>query len=543
MALTQVYTAVAGHIITAARWNNEFGNIYTNGTDVAFPLTKAVSFAGYTVTYDLAGVSHITSPSTTGFLMTVGAKSGAPGTNGGCLTVTAGTFTDSSTSASGTAALWNGVSIRTPTLHASQLNVTTTDANTVYIEGPPTAGTNQTFTESNALFVDGKLKVSGDIRLRTEDSRTNSVLAPLTVQATTTGSPAAGIGVGISFHAESADEAPCIIGRTDFALSDVSAGSEDSYFDILLRTAGAAANTAWRWVRTTAYKGIFTHSNTADRTYSLPDFSCSLAPAGGIEGPTSTGSGSAIAHAGAGTTVLTTASYSGVHFYESCSLASGQTLTIATQNHVIVIFASDTITIGGTITTTGGGFAGGAAVNGVTSGNAGTNGMGQPGGGGGRSQGPDTAGGDGGDVLQHGVVVASGGSGNPSTAGVTYNQIIQDVLSMLGSPGGGGGGSRGANTSGAGGRGAGHIILIAPNIVFEATAVLNTSGTAGAAPANSDCGGGGGGGAGNVYIFCNTLTDGGVTYTQTGGAGGLSGGGGEDGEDGADGIKQINIYG
>lgn len=30
MAITQLYTAVAGDVITAARWNNEFGNIYNN---------------------------------------------------------------------------------------------------------------------------------------------------------------------------------------------------------------------------------------------------------------------------------------------------------------------------------------------------------------------------------------------------------------------------------------------------------------------------------------------------------------------------------
>lgn len=45
MAVTQVYNAVAGDTITAARWNNEFGNIYNNGTALAFPTTAAVVFA------------------------------------------------------------------------------------------------------------------------------------------------------------------------------------------------------------------------------------------------------------------------------------------------------------------------------------------------------------------------------------------------------------------------------------------------------------------------------------------------------------------
>lgn len=50
MALSAVYTAIAGDTITAARWNNEFGNIYNNGTDVAFPLTKAVAGGGFAQT-------------------------------------------------------------------------------------------------------------------------------------------------------------------------------------------------------------------------------------------------------------------------------------------------------------------------------------------------------------------------------------------------------------------------------------------------------------------------------------------------------------
>jgi microcystin-dependent protein len=155
MSLSQIYTAVTGHTITAARWNNEFGNIYTNGTDVAFPLTKAVSLAGYTLTVDSAGVSTITSPSNTGFLLTVGNKSGAPGANGNLATLTASTFTDTDTAAAGTAALWTGLSVRTPTLAASAANVVTTLAATVYVEGPPTASTNETLTTPCAIYAAG----------------------------------------------------------------------------------------------------------------------------------------------------------------------------------------------------------------------------------------------------------------------------------------------------------------------------------------------------------------------------------------------------
>ncbi|MCI0549320.1 MAG: hypothetical protein L0287_00035, partial [Anaerolineae bacterium] len=135
MALSQVYTAISGDVITAARWNNEFGNIYSNGTDVAFPVTKAVSFAGWTITLDAAGVTTLSSLSTAALLFTPGSKTGTPGTNGSGFNIAAATFTDSNTAGSGTAAIWNYVAVRTPTLAATNALVTTTRAATFYIEG------------------------------------------------------------------------------------------------------------------------------------------------------------------------------------------------------------------------------------------------------------------------------------------------------------------------------------------------------------------------------------------------------------------------
>jgi hypothetical protein len=268
MALSQVYTAVIGHVITAARWNNEFGNIYANGVDLAFPATKAVSFAGYTLTLDAAGVSTISSTSAQGFILTPGTKSGTPSVNGNSMTVAANTFTDTNTAGSGTAALWAAVSFRAPTLAATNASVTTTDACTVYIEDP-VAGTNETFTETNALYVAGKIKLTGDLRLRGIDSRTATVVEPFTLQMMTSGSPAAGIGTGMAFGAESADEAPSVLGTIGFVFSDVGAGTEDSYMMIKLRRAGAAAAEAFRWTCTNAFSAIWTHANTANRTYTL----------------------------------------------------------------------------------------------------------------------------------------------------------------------------------------------------------------------------------------------------------------------------------
>ena len=110
-----------------------------------------------------------------------------------------------------------------------------------------------------------------DIDVSLADTRTATVARPLTVSAETTGVPAADIGTGILVRAESADEAPSNFGALDFRASDVTAGSEDTYFEILLRVAGAALAASYRFVSTTAFRAIFTHSNTADRTYSLPN--------------------------------------------------------------------------------------------------------------------------------------------------------------------------------------------------------------------------------------------------------------------------------
>jgi hypothetical protein len=82
MAVTQVYTAIPNDVITAARWNNEFGNIYNNGTVVAFPLTQAVSFAGFTITLDAAGVVTLSAAAGTATLTGTFAVAGSITTTG-----------------------------------------------------------------------------------------------------------------------------------------------------------------------------------------------------------------------------------------------------------------------------------------------------------------------------------------------------------------------------------------------------------------------------------------------------------------------------
>lgn len=166
MALSQVYTAVSGDLISAARWNNEFGNIYSNGTDVAFPLTKNVSLAGFTLTLDSANATTIVSPSTAGLVYTPGAKAGTPGTAGSHFNQAAATFTDNNTAIAGTAATWNSHTLRQPTLAATNTGVTTTNASTLYIENAPAAGTNETLTNAYAIRVDdGKVQLDGALQV------------------------------------------------------------------------------------------------------------------------------------------------------------------------------------------------------------------------------------------------------------------------------------------------------------------------------------------------------------------------------------------
>ena len=95
----------------------------------------------------------------------------------------------------------------------------------------------------------------------------------MTLQATTSGTPAAGIGTGLLFNAESADEAPSNVGALDFIATDVTAGSEDTVASIKLRVAGRALDEKYRLASTAGdgFTVTFTHAVTADRTVTFPD--------------------------------------------------------------------------------------------------------------------------------------------------------------------------------------------------------------------------------------------------------------------------------
>lgn len=77
----------------------------------------------------------------------------------------ANTVNDSSTAASGTAALLAVASFEAPTLTATNAGVTTTNAATVYINGNPTASTNQTITNAWGLWNVGATRLDGAVRI------------------------------------------------------------------------------------------------------------------------------------------------------------------------------------------------------------------------------------------------------------------------------------------------------------------------------------------------------------------------------------------
>lgn len=125
---------------------------------------------------------------------------------------------------------------------------------------------------SGTINLNGSVVFNSATTVAIEDSRTTTVVYPLTLTATTSGTPAAGIGTGLKFRAESADEAPSDFGALQFAATDVGSGTEDTSFDVQLRVAGGALATKYSFRNTNAtYKYIITGAPTADRTLTLPD--------------------------------------------------------------------------------------------------------------------------------------------------------------------------------------------------------------------------------------------------------------------------------
>jgi len=114
---------------------------------------------------------------------------------------------------------------------------------------------------------------SFDKLLSEDDATTNAVTDVLTLQHTTTGTPANSIGTGLKFRAESADESPSDVGTLEFAFDDVTAASEDSTLWAKLRAGGSALARAFGFRNTGAASGYFLFSGvaTANRTITIQD--------------------------------------------------------------------------------------------------------------------------------------------------------------------------------------------------------------------------------------------------------------------------------
>ena len=106
-------------------------------------------------TAHLSGVQTFLGPRTfAAGIIYDGDRNATPG-DGAAIHVDSSDITDNNTSASGTVAAFNHVSIENPRVMATNASVTTTDAATVFIKGAPVASTNQTITNAWALRISG----------------------------------------------------------------------------------------------------------------------------------------------------------------------------------------------------------------------------------------------------------------------------------------------------------------------------------------------------------------------------------------------------
>jgi hypothetical protein len=226
MALARVTTWSAGQVLTADALNAEFNNIINNGTSLIQPWVGSFDLDGNTLIIDGDADTSIDSATDDTLDFTI---AGADD-----FRMTANTFT---------------------ALSGSSINV---------VSGNITV-------DAGALTI-----TDGQTTLADPGTQTDSIVTPLIVQSTTSNSPAAGIGTGILFKSESADENPSNVLQLSGAFSDISAGSEDSYFQVALRVAGAALSNAYRFASQSTSLAIFTHNNGADRTYTLPNVTDTL---------------------------------------------------------------------------------------------------------------------------------------------------------------------------------------------------------------------------------------------------------------------------
>jgi len=110
----------------------------------------------------------------------------------------------------------------------------------------------------------------------TEDAATASIVNMLTLRATSTGTPAAGLGARLTFQSESEDENPSDLIALEGTFDDVSAGSEDSTAWLLTRRSGAALARAWGFSESGGFRLRLRAALTAVRTITMPDITDTL---------------------------------------------------------------------------------------------------------------------------------------------------------------------------------------------------------------------------------------------------------------------------
>lgn len=151
-----------GNLATQSYVDAQIGNIQANAitfgtTSMSIPSSGAnlVANVAGTVTMTVAsGSVGIGTAPTDAQLTVAGNKSASSWTTSGiALRLAGATYTDSSTATSGTAASNHINAIGLSTLAATNGGVTTTDAASLYIAGPPAAGSNMTITNPYALQI------------------------------------------------------------------------------------------------------------------------------------------------------------------------------------------------------------------------------------------------------------------------------------------------------------------------------------------------------------------------------------------------------
>jgi hypothetical protein len=208
----------------------------------------------------------------------------------------------------------------------------------------------------------------------------------------------------------------------------------------------------------------------------------------------------------------------GENWYTNFTVAAGATVTNASSNSAIVIRATGTCTVNGTIS------------NSVNSGSFGTSGDGDFGGGGGGGGG-GTGAGSWGETTQviPNIPLVNGGIGGNAGGGAagsgrstTINQY--QMFMSVGSdwPSGGGAGGQGGSNGAAGGNGGGPVILVCDIIDFTGT--IDVSGAPGGNAAGNNTGAGGGGGGGYAVLAAPTFVANTGTIRVIGGPGGSCGG-------------------